>query len=86
MVKKAAKKTAGAAAKRKAVATATMREVIIQTIEESGKSVNSIADASGVSQSSLSRFIRGERDLLLDAASKVAKELGLKLVKDDSAG
>ena len=86
MVKKAAKKTAGTAAKRKAVASATMREVIIQAIEESSKSVNSIADASGVSQSSLSRFIRGERDLLLDAASKVAKELGLKLVKDDSAG
>lgn len=79
MAKKAAKTTA----KRKAVTSATMREVIIRAIEESGTSVNSIADASGVSQSSLSRFIRGERDLLLDAADKVAKSLRLELRKID---
>lgn len=84
--KKAAKKTAGKTAKPKAVASATMREVIIQAIEDSGKSVRSIALAAGITQPSLFRFVKGERDLLLDSADKVARELGLKLVKDDNAG
>jgi len=85
MAKKiAAKKSA--TKKPKAVASATMREVIVQAIEESGKSVRAVALAAGISQPSLARFIHGERDILLDAADKVARVLGLKLVKDDSAG
>ena len=83
MAKKAAKETAGTAAKGKAVASATMREVIIQAIEESGKSVRSVALNAGISQPQLSRFVKGERDLLLDAANKVAKSLGLELRKID---
>ena len=87
MAKKiAAKKRATkrpAAKKLKAVASATMREVIIQAIEESGNSVRSIALAAGISQPQLSRFVNGERDLLLDAADKVAKSLGLGLRKID---
>ena len=83
MVKKAAKEKAGTAAKGKVITSATMREVIIQAIEESGNSVRSIALAAGISQPQLSRFVNGERDLLLDAADKVAKSLGLELRKID---
>ena len=60
-----------------------MREVIIQAIEDSGKSVRSVALNAGISQPQLSRFVNGERDLLLDAADKVAKSLGLELRKID---
>jgi plasmid maintenance system antidote protein VapI len=60
-----------------------MREVIIQAIEESGKSVRSIALNAGITQPQLSRFVKGERDLLLDAVDKLAKSLGLQLRKID---
>ena len=60
-----------------------MREVIIQAIEDSGKSVRSVALNAGISQPQLSRFVNGERDLLLDAADKVATSLGLELRKID---
>ena len=60
-----------------------MREVIIQAIEESGKSVRSIALNAGITQPQLSRFVKGERDLLLDAVDKLAKSLGLELRKID---
>jgi len=86
MAKKIAAKKKAAAKKAATVASATMREVIVQAVEESGKSVRAIALDAGISQPSLARFIHGERDILLDAADKVAKSLGLKLVKDDSAG
>ena len=83
MAKKAPKKKAGTAAKGKVITSATMREVIIQAIEESGNSVRSIALAAGISQPQLSRFVKGERDLLLDAADKVAKSLRFELRKID---
>ena len=60
-----------------------MREVIIRAIEESGKSVRSIALNAGITQPQLSRFVKGERDLLLDAVDKIAKSLGLELRKID---
>ena len=83
MAKKAVKKSAGTSAKQKTVASSTMREVIIQAIEDSGKSVRSVALNAGISQPQLSRFVKGERDLLLDAADKVAMSLGLELRKID---
>ena len=83
MAKKAVKKNAVTSAKQKTAASATMREVIIQAIEDSGKSVRSVALNAGISQPQLSRFVKGERDLLLDAADKVAKSLGLELRKID---
>ena len=83
MVKKVGKKSAGTSAKQKTAASPTMRDVIIQAIEVSGKSVRSVALNAGISQPQLSRFVKGERDLLLDAADKVAKSLGLELRKID---
>jgi hypothetical protein len=79
MAKKAAKKTARTAAKGKAVASATMRAVILQAIEDRGESILALSKVSGVSQPQLSRFVRGERDLLLEAADRVVKCLGLEL-------
>lgn len=58
-----------------------MRETILKAIEDSGRSVRSIALDAGISQPQLSRFVKGERDLLLEAVDKVAKSLGLKLQK-----
>lgn len=70
------------AAKAKATPV-TMREVIIDAIEDSGKSVRSVALNAGISQPQLHRFMTGERDLLLDAVDKLAKSLGLELRKID---
>ena len=87
MARKAAKpKTTPATSASKTlppVASPTMREVIVQAIEDSGKSVRSVALNAGISQPQLSRFMKGERDLLLEAVDKVAKSLGLELRKID---
>jgi transposase-like protein len=83
MAKKAVKKSAGTSAKQKTAASPKMREVIVQAIEDSGKSVRSVALNAGISQPQLSRFVKGERDLLLNAADKVARSLGLELRKID---
>ena len=45
--------------------------------------VRSVALNAGISQPQLHRFMTGERDLLLEAADKVAKSLGLELRKID---
>jgi plasmid maintenance system antidote protein VapI len=82
-MKKLAKRKA--AAKKKTVVSPTMREVILQSIKESGKPVVAIALAAGVAQPVLSRFVQGKRGLSLESAEKVCSALGLKLVKDDSA-
>ncbi len=88
MAKKAAKakKNPGKAAKATVspIANPTMRDVIIKAIEETGQSVRSIALNAGIDQSQLFRFVVGERDLRLEAADKVARSLGLKLVKVES--
>jgi ribosome-binding protein aMBF1 (putative translation factor) len=97
MAKKAAKKATARTTKKAAgtrpakgeaspMAGPTMRETIIKAIEDSGKSVRSIALGVGIDPSQLSRFVAGERDLLLEAADKLARSLGLKLMKDDSTG
>jgi plasmid maintenance system antidote protein VapI len=39
-----------------------------------------LADASGVPRGTLSRFMRGERDLTLATAGKVLAALGLRVV------
>lgn len=48
----------------------SMRETILKAIEDSGRSVRSIALDAGISQPQLSRFVNGERDLLLEAVDK----------------
>lgn len=93
MVKKATKKATTRTAKTPArpakgqatpAESSSMRETILKAIEDSGRSVRSIALDAGISQPQLSRFVNGERDLLLEAVDKVVRCLGLRLVKDDS--
>ena len=64
------------------VASLAMREVIIQAIADSGKSVRSVALNAGISQPQLSRFVKGERDLLLDAAGMLRNTASTPELKD----
>lgn len=52
-----------------------------KAIIDSGKSANEIAKASGVPQTTLSRFLRGG-EMSIGRASKIAALLGLSLKKD----
>ena len=51
-------------------------------IAESGLSNYALARESGVSESMLSRFVRCERTLTLQTASKLAKVLGFTITKN----
>lgn len=59
----------------------TLTEQLLQAIADSGLSVNRLAKDSGVEQSSLQRFVTGERDMRLSNANKLAACLGLHLTK-----
>lgn len=61
-------------------ATPTMTDVLKAAIEESGVSRYEISKATGILQTSLSRFVRGETSLRLDKADVLAEYLGLELV------
>jgi hypothetical protein len=50
-----------------------------KAIETSGKSLNQLGLAARVSAGQLSRFMRGERQLGLEAAGRVCEALGLHL-------
>lgn len=56
--------------------------VIRNAILKSGRSVNDIAKQAEVSQSVLSRFVRGERTITLPLASRVCGVLKLRLLGD----
>ena len=59
----------------------TMTEVLKATIEESAVSRYRIAQDTGILETSLSRFVRGETSLRLDKADVLAEYLGLELIK-----
>jgi transcriptional regulator with XRE-family HTH domain len=58
----------------------TMTDALKAAIDESGLSRYEISKATGVLQTSLSRFMRGETSLRLDKADVLAEYLGLRLV------
>jgi transcriptional regulator with XRE-family HTH domain len=58
-----------------------MTEVLKAAIERSGKTRYQIAQDTGILQTSLSRFMRGETSLRLDKADVLAEYLGLELTK-----
>ena len=62
-----------------------MTEVLKTAIEQSGVSRYRIAQDTGILETSLSRFMRGETSLRLDKADVLADYLGLKLVKKRKA-
>ena len=53
-------------------------DALREAIRTSGKSANEIAKASGVPQTTLSRFLRGE-DMSIHRAAQVAAYLGCEL-------
>lgn len=60
--------------------TKNIADVLRKEIEHSGKSANQIAKATGVQQTSISRFLAG-KDMGIERAAKIAKYLGLSLTK-----
>ena len=56
-----------------------LTEQLRQAIRDSGKSLNRLAEASGVHKAQLSRFLRAERTLTLTAAARLCACLGLRL-------
>ena len=59
----------------------TMTDVLKTAIERSGKTRYQIAKDTGILQTSLSRFMRGETSLRLDKADVLAEYLGLELTE-----
>jgi transcriptional regulator with XRE-family HTH domain len=55
-------------------------ERLRQAIRESGQSLNQLGRKAKVDHGRLSRFMRGERDLTLDAAGRLCEALGIKLL------
>jgi transcriptional regulator with XRE-family HTH domain len=50
-------------------------------IRASGQSLNQLSKSCGVGRDRLSRFVRGERGISLEAADRVCQALGLRLVQ-----
>ena len=57
-----------------------MGNILRDAVRTSGLSMKRLSELSEVNRISLMRFIRGENDLNLRAASKLAEYLGLALV------
>ena len=57
----------------------SITEAVRKAIEESALTRYEIAKRSGVSQSSLSRFARGETTLSLESIEKLAPVLGVRI-------
>jgi transcriptional regulator with XRE-family HTH domain len=57
----------------------SMTDTVKKAIKDSGMSLNALARATGVQVSSLSRFMRGEQDLVFGAVQSLAAVLGLEL-------
>lgn len=63
----------------------TMTDALKAAIKESGLTRYEISKATGILQTSLSRFVRGETSLRLDKADVLAEYLGLELVRKRKA-
>jgi transcriptional regulator with XRE-family HTH domain len=63
----------------------TMTDALKAALEASGLSRYRIAKVTGLTEPSLSRFMRGETSLRLDKADLLAEYLGFRLVRDPNA-
>lgn len=52
---------------------------MIQAINDSGRSLNSLSIESGINRAMISRLLNGKRTITLSSAAKLAKVLGLEL-------
>ncbi len=57
----------------------TLSDTLRDAIQSSGMTAYALANQAGLSQSVLSRFTSGERDISLSTAGKLAAVLGLEL-------
>jgi transcriptional regulator with XRE-family HTH domain len=53
-----------------------------QAIRDSGQSLNQLSALCGVGRDRLSRFVRGERGISMDAAEKICEVLRLRLITE----
>jgi transcriptional regulator with XRE-family HTH domain len=63
----------------------TLTDALRAAVEQSGLTGYRIALATGIDNSNLARFLRGELSLRLDKADRLAAYLGLQLVPDPDA-
>jgi transcriptional regulator with XRE-family HTH domain len=63
----------------------TLIDVLKTAIEQSGLTRYRIAKDTGIAESNLSRFMRGETSLRLDMAGVLAAYFGLRLLPDPDA-
>jgi transcriptional regulator with XRE-family HTH domain len=61
--------------------TTTIVDQLREAIEQSGLTAYRLSKETGVLESTLSRFLSGERDIRLETAAAIAEHLGLQLVK-----
>jgi transcriptional regulator with XRE-family HTH domain len=61
----------------------TLTEQLRAAIQQSGQSLAQLGKACGVDAPRLSRFVRGERGLSLEAVDRIASVLRLHLAKAD---
>ena len=64
-----------------ASASGRLSQALRDALRTSDKSMYQIAQAAGVSQIVVSRFLAGQRDIRMATADKLAEALGLKLAK-----
>lgn len=57
----------------------TIDESLRAAVESSGLTAYAVAKASGVSQGVLSRWLRGERDITLRTADRIAAVVGVQV-------
>ena len=69
-------------AKKTASATKKVSEALRTAIVDSGRTYYDLGKESGVQQNMIGRFVRGERDLRMASADKLATVLKLKLVPE----
>lgn len=60
-----------------------INEQLREAIGKCGMSVNQLAAASGVPQPTIQRFFRGDRDLYLESAAKLAAYFGMELTEPE---
>lgn len=64
----------------------TLAEDLKKAIADSGLTHYAIAKAAGVNVGGIDRFMRGERDMRIETASKICEVLGYGLAKLDRSG
>ncbi len=58
-----------------------LQDQLREAIEDSGLTLYRIAKGSGVAYQVLHRFARGERDLTLETASRLAEYFGMRMTR-----